>query len=343
MLRIVFTPEDLARVRIAERPDPMWEMVLSLHQLCASSRGNPYRQWAGWVRTVSRDRIAPAARALCQLTPPQRYFPDFVTPAPTSADIDAGIDEVLHTPRSRLRSELDKAHGTRSGASWLAGLAAGEPRQLRRLASAMRVYHDAALAPFHDSIVRHVDDHRRAVAERLVSGGVTAALGSLSGCLRWTPPVLTAAYPADLDVDLAGRGLTLVPSFFCHGAPVTLANAGLDPVLVYPIGPSAHWMQPTGRHDRADPHLAALVGAPRASLLQALTAAHGTTRLAALVGQSLSSTSEHTAVLRNAGLVASTRRGRHVVHTLTPLGRSVLAGAMLPATATSRSSAPPHG
>lgn len=332
MLRIVFTAEDLARVRIAEAPDPMWEIVLSLHQLRAAGRDNPYRLWAGWVRTMARDRVAPAARALHELTPPRRYFPDFVTPAPTSTDVDTGIDEVLHTPRSRLRSELDKARGTTSRASWLAGLAAGDPRQLRRLASAMHTYHDEALAPFHDRILSHIDAHRRVLAQRLASGGVAAMFGSLSGCLRWTSPVLTAEYPADLDVDLAGRGLTLVPSFFCHGAPVTLVNADLDPVLVYPIEPPPQWMQPTGRNDGTDAHLAALVGGPRADLLRALTTPHGTTRLAARAGLSLSSASEHTAVLRNAGLVTSARSGRHVVHSLTPLGRSVLAGAVQPAT-----------
>lgn len=338
MLRIVFTKDDLARVRIAEGPDPMWEIVLSLHQLGASGRDNPYRHWAGWVRTIARDRLASAASALYELMPPQRYFPDFVTPAPTSGDVDAGVDEVVHTPRTRLRSELDKAHGTSSRRSWLEGLAAGDPEQLRTLASAMHTYYDAALAPFHDRIVAHVDAHRRAFADQLATGGVAATLGDLSNRLRWTPPVLTADYPADLDVNLAGRGLTLVPSLFCHGGPVTLADTALEPVLVYPIDPPAHWMQPTIRHDSADKHLAALVGGPRASLLRALAAPRGTTPLAAQVGLSLSSTSEHTAILRNAGLITSTRSGRHVLHSLTPLGRSVLAGAVLPRTSKSRRS-----
>jgi hypothetical protein len=41
----------------------------------------------------------------------------------------------------------------------------------------------------------------------------------------------------------------------------------------------------------------------------------------------VSSTSEHLAVLRAAGLVATTRTGRFLVHQLTPLGVALAAGA----------------
>ncbi|MEQ4207476.1 ArsR family transcriptional regulator [Actinopolymorpha sp. B9G3] len=324
---MVFTPDDMGRVRVTEDLDPMWEIVLSLHQMGARhTRASPYREWAGWVRTVARGRLAPVVAGLYELAPPQRYFPDFLTPAPTSTNLEAGIDEVLHVPRARLRSEMAKANGVSSRSSWLAGVAAGEPRQLRWLGSALRTYHDLALAQFHDQIATQLDDHRRGITRRMLSGGVHALLGSLARGIRWTPPVLTADYPADLTIDLGGRGLTLVPSFFCRGTPVTLANAELDPVLVYPIGPPPHWMQPTDIRDGTDRHLAALIGGPRAALLRALTSPLGTTRLAARTGLSLSSTSEHTAILRNSGLVRSTRSGRYVVHSLTPLGQRMLAG-----------------
>jgi DNA-binding transcriptional ArsR family regulator len=327
VLRIVFTPEDVGRVRVVENLDPMWEIVLSLHQMGARhSRTSPYRNWAGWVRTVARDRLAPVVAGLYELAPPQRYFPDFLTPAPASTSLKAAIDNVLHVPKARLRSEMAKANGTSHRSSWLAGVAAGEPRQLLWLGSALRTYHDHALAPFHDQIATQFDDHRRSIIQRLVSGGVHALLGTLARGIRWTPPVLSADYPADLTIDLAGRGLTLVPSFFCRGTPVTLANTELDPVLVYPINPPPHWMQPTDIRDGADRHLAALIGGPRAALLRALTSPLGTTRLAARTGLSLSSTSEHTTILRNSGLVRSTRSGRHVVHSLTPLGQRMLAG-----------------
>jgi DNA-binding transcriptional ArsR family regulator len=327
VLRIVFTPEDMARVRVTENPDPMWEIVLSLHQIGARhSRSSPYRNWASLVRTVARDRLVPVVGRLYVLAPPEKYFPDFLTPAPTSGSLEAGIDGVVRVPKARLRSEMAKASSVSRPSSWLSGVAAGEPRQLRWLASALRTYDTHALAPYRDQIAAKLDDHRRGITRQLIRGGVEALLGNLARDIRWTPPVLTARYPADLTIDLAGRGLTLVPSFFCQGAPVTLANTELDPVLVYPIDPPTQWMQPDEIQDGTDRHLAALIGAPRARLLRALTTPLGTTRLAARTGLSLSSASEHTTILRNSGLVTSTRNGRHVVHTLTPLGKRMLAG-----------------
>ena len=44
------------------------------------------------------------------------------------------------------------------------------------------------------------------------------------------------------------------------------------------------------------------------------------------MGTSAPSASEHATALRAAGLVHTVRRGRGVVHSLTPLGRSLLNG-----------------
>ncbi|MEO3888879.1 helix-turn-helix domain-containing protein [Nonomuraea sp. B5E05] len=93
---------------------------------------------------------------------------------------------------------------------------------------------------------------------------------------------------------------------------MTLANVELDPILVYPIDPPQHWMQPNDHNSGTDRHLTALIGGPRTALLRAFTVPTGATQLAARTGMSLSSTSEHTAILRNCGLVTSTRNGRYV-------------------------------
>ncbi len=51
-----------------------------------------------------------------------------------------------------------------------------------------------------------------------------------------------------------------------------------------------------------------------------------TTETADRVGISLPSASQHTSVLRNAGLITTTRTGTAVLHTLTPLGTALLQG-----------------
>jgi DNA-binding transcriptional ArsR family regulator len=49
-----------------------------------------------------------------------------------------------------------------------------------------------------------------------------------------------------------------------------------------------------------------------------------TTELARRAGVSLAAASQHAAVLRGAGLIASRRQGSAVVHVLTPLGAELL-------------------
>jgi DNA-binding transcriptional ArsR family regulator len=61
-------------------------------------------------------------------------------------------------------------------------------------------------------------------------------------------------------------------------------------------------------------------------VLRALRTPRSTTELAACVGTSAPSASEHATALRASGLVQTVRRGRGVNHSLTPLGRSLLIG-----------------
>jgi DNA-binding transcriptional ArsR family regulator len=326
MLRIVFTAEDLARIRVASKPDPLWESVLSLHQLAdrRAAVGGPYAHWVDWVRTVARDRVTRPARVLHDVAPAVPYFPDFLTPAEGSQGLEPGVDAILHTPRRRLRAELALAGSRRPMPAWTADLAAG--RRLDWLADAFRGYHKHAIAPFEDRIAAYVDAHRARLTARLATDGVEAALGAMSGAIRWDGPELVADYPVDHTLELGGRGLTLVPSFFCRRHPIGLADPELEPVLVYPIDPPVGWMQPPRTAAGVDKGLTALVGGPRARLLRALEHPAGTGRLSTLAQVPLSSTSEHVAILRNAGLVESVRQGREVVHSLTPLGRSLLSG-----------------
>ena len=58
--------------------------------------------------------------------------------------------------------------------------------------------------------------------------------------------------------------------------------------------------------------------------LASLTHPATTTETADRVGISLPSASQHTTVLRNAGLITTTRTGTAVLHTLTPLGTALL-------------------
>ena len=81
------------------------------------------------------------------------------------------------------------------------------------------------------------------------------------------------------------------------------------------------------RELRAARPLSDLLGRTRAAVLGAVRGGRTTTELAHTVGTSLGSASQHAAVLRSAGLISTHRTGPAVLHSLTPLGESLLQAA----------------
>ncbi|MGW7553704.1 hypothetical protein, partial [Streptomyces rimosus] len=238
-----FTAEDLNRTRIAEGADPLWETVLSLHRL-RESRTEP--ALAAWRRHAARHGPGPL-RLLLPLVPPRGYFPDFLTPMAGSAGVEPGLEAVMTTPRHRLRTEIGllagqahrPGHGQHAAPpSWMRSLADGEPAALRALARSLRTYHHTALGPGWPLIGQRVEADRTLRLHALRQDGTEAMLRTLGPEMRWRRPVLEVTYPRDGDLRLEGRGLLLVPSYFCTN-PVTFVDTELPPVLVYPAAPPA--------------------------------------------------------------------------------------------------------
>src|SRR5207253_1736591 len=98
------------------------------------------------------------------------------------------------------------------------------------------------------------------------------------------------------------------------------------PLLMYPTANRTSTLQRIWLDHAERPGLPALIGPTRAKILAATANAGGTTTtdLARRVGVSVSSASEHAAVLRNAGLLVTTRIGGAVHHTTTALGEQLL-------------------
>jgi len=256
--------------------------------------------------------------------PPRGYFPDFLTPAASlGSGLDEGVEAVLSTPRRRLSTELAAMAMNTSLPPWTRRLADGEPEVLRRLGRALRQHHATVLQPAWRQISQRVQQDRQRRVQTQCAAGTEAMLRTFDNGLSWQPPFLVADYPVDRDLHLDGRGLVLVPSYFCRRTPVTLADTGLPPILVYPAqahGAARVPMTPSGNE------LAQLLGHTRAAVLQTLAEECTTTELARRAGVSASSASEHAAVLRGAGLITSTQQRNRVHHSLTTLGSALLAG-----------------
>ncbi|MFF8407982.1 ArsR/SmtB family transcription factor [Streptomyces omiyaensis] len=324
VLRIHFTGDDLARVRIAAGPDPLWELLISLNRLRRRDAGVLLGPWL----RASLPRVPSATRLLTALAPPTGYSADFLTP-PGEGGVAERMEALRAAPlRHVLRDlrEFARQNTTRRLPSWSRELAEGGPEGIGRVADAAQVSFDALLAPFWERIRAQVGQDRSRRSAVLAEGGVGAVLRTLHPSARWDHPVLRLDFPVDQDLHLRGRGLLLQPSFFSRYAPTTLADPTLPPVLVHPIEHDVHWAAPEARttDGRA---LAALLGPTRAALLTALADGIATTgQLARRAGTTPSNASRHITALREAALVSSLRHRNATLHTVTELGLALLEG-----------------
>jgi DNA-binding transcriptional ArsR family regulator len=324
MLTFHFTDTDIARVRVASRPDPLWELLLSLHLVAGEDGAVVFGPWKRQVRS----RLSAPVRMLFDLAPPRGYSADFLTPALAEDGLDAAIDTVLSTPRRRLRRDVGRLAAARCPGTWTRSLAEGDSGTLRRLGGALRGYFSVALRP-HWARIRTAFDADRALRTRAVAdGGVEGMLATLHPDLRWRSGLLTMASSYDRDIHLDGRGVLLLPSFFCWRAPITLRDPGLPPVIVHPIAHDLGWSQrdPEPAHGQRE-SLRTLLGRTRADLLTVLASGGGSTgELAQRLVVSPATVSHHTAALRDSGLIVTRRRGPAVHHSATPLGEALVDG-----------------
>lgn len=321
MLRIHFSNEDIARTRIAPAPDPFWELVSSIHML----RGQPgdllFTEWRrSTVAALRRSGVDRASRMLWSLVPTLGYFPDFLTPARAAGGFDDGMDAIRSTPVSVLRHELGRVVVPSNQGRSVRILASGDSDAMRHLTEGARKYYDTAISPHRSTVDGAIARDRAQSMEAMAAGGVEAVLSRLKPWASFSGGELRIPSHQDQSIDLAGRGLLLIPSFFCVNHPMTLFDASLSPVLVHPIN---HGGAPfTPRRDTPEP-LGALIGNTRAAVLREI-AGVSTLDIARRVGIATASASEHATVLRAAGLIVSHRDGNRMLHHLTPLGLSLL-------------------
>jgi DNA-binding transcriptional ArsR family regulator len=321
MLRIFFEPEDLGRVRVMTGPEPMWETVLNLFRLRGNDGAVLFDDWRRQVRS----RVPAGTRLLTDLVPTDAtYFADFLTPTTATPTLQNSLEAIRSTPRQQLRTDLATLAEKlpRAMPLWTKPLGDGEVEPLIQLSTAAQQYFDACLVPHWQHVQARVDQERFRLARTMSEVGVERALANLHPTARWWSPVLELRYPTSRDLYLCGRGLVLMPSFFCLGNPTSFCDAELQPVLVYPIQHEIGWA-----NGAPSPSLVTLLGRTRATALQILASNPCTTsELAKQLNSALATASQHSAVLRDGGLVSSQRIGQSVLHSITPLGLALLTG-----------------
>ena len=329
MARFNFTADDVARTRFSPAAAPVVETMLIMTELRGQAAWPSRRGGPRWL-AEARAAFPGTSRPLLDLLSPCTPWPDFLDSF--APDLKEGLEEVRATPRAVLRSQLGDAWSHRAGRppTWVRNLAEGDRESVELVVKALHDLHravveprwDGALAAFQAEVARRIPV--------LAARGHEELFASLHPRLRWRENGLDRT-GFDGEYDLHGLGLVLMPSPFWTGEPLfSISHDGRRPhVLIYAAHPRGFHGRPTVPDAlTADPGagdgLAALLGPTRAAVLRALAAPRGTAELAGVVGISPASASEHAKVLRDTGLIETSREGRAVRHSLTPLGRTML-------------------
>jgi DNA-binding transcriptional ArsR family regulator len=323
MLRLTFTPRDLATIRFAF--SPLWEVVASVRVVKDPASHPMHAVWSAQARS----RLAQAGPdwpMLSALVPvPTRVMSGILSPPPAipSPDLELELAAMLGLAPDAVRAMLDELPGPRP--SVLDPLYDDPPAGLHRLADAVRRYWDLLLAPHWPRILRLLEDDVLYRARRLTEGGTSRLFADLDPRVRWQDDTLLVVNNHfTRTFDLAGRGLLLVPSVFVWPRVFARLDPGWQPTLRYPTrGVARVWDR-----DRIDPPeaLAAVLGQTRTLLLTALDMPASTTDLARETGLSPGGVSQHLTAMRAAGLVDAHRRGRYVLYARTSVAESLLAG-----------------
>lgn len=325
-MRIYFTHADLARTHLAEGPDPMWELVASVQTLQTRYGRQVFGRWRQQVAAeLTRTQLTARVRAhLLPVAPAASYFPDLLTPSEAALGLDAAIDTILHTPRRRLGNEIGRLTGGPGADQWLADLAAGRVAAMAALGELIRAYHRCAIQPYWRRLRLWVDNDLAARRQLVRDGGVERLLDGFRPRMLWQYPILEIPlHPSDREVHLDGRGLLLVPSYFCWEHPMTIFDPALPQIVLYPVNHAKDWLE-HGPDLTDRPALDRLLGRTRAVVLLATQGGRTTTELARCLGMSEPTISHHTRILREAGLITSQRTANTVLHILNPLGAALL-------------------
>ncbi|MGW4897198.1 ArsR/SmtB family transcription factor [Kitasatospora sp. NPDC004240] len=315
MLRIHLTPDDLARVSLAPRPVPLQELNVALTMM---GRQDDDLLHGSWRRRALR-ALPKAALPLADLVPAGRA-PRFLDTLAHS--LPDALDQVRSAPADLVAAELERVYApARTPApAWIHRLHRGDAEAWHSLRRAQQAAFEILLAPVWAQIqdLHHTEFVTRAV--QLAEHGVGPLLTGLLPGARlhaglWELP------GTPRDIHLGGRGLLLLPSFHWNGGPLLCDLPDHPLTITYPAGTG---LLPPPDVAHGPQALAKVIGNTRTELLRQLTEERTTTDLARRLGVSAATISAHTAALRGAALISTSRAGKAVLHRRTALGDLLL-------------------
>jgi DNA-binding transcriptional ArsR family regulator len=233
------------------------------------------------------------------------------------------------TDLQALRSNLDEVWSDRPMPARLRAVLDSKTKAIHQITELLWEYWERAIAPHWPRVCSVLEDDVAARAAQAIGGGLYALLSDLHPEVSLVDGLLVVTKPRHVNRTLDGKALILIPSVFtypglvldhddCHNVAITYAARGVGRT----------WEGLNVEEQDTD-HLSALLGRNRARILVRLSVPQTTTDLAAELGQSPGTVSQHLTTLKAAGLLLSWRAGRRVLYRQTPLAESVIAASDL--------------
>jgi DNA-binding transcriptional ArsR family regulator len=296
--------------------------VVSLARLLTEPRRHPmYHQW---LRRRRQHLSGVDLTALTVFMADGAYRPDFLDPPPMSSEptFEEGLAALLATPTEKVYAELVDATVGRA-AEVRRRLLENPDRVRSEAAVAVRRLWKAAVEAEWPSMRQALRAEMLDRALQVNREGLRAVIPRLHHSMSCEAETITVDATVDVEADCP-QGLLLVPSLFITDRVQCTTSDHWTPAICYPASGRYLWAAPPTPRS-----LDRLLGATRSRILAALATPLQTSVVARLVSVTTPTASEHLAILRNAGLVDSSRVGRTVTHELTDAGRAVLDAASL--------------
>jgi DNA-binding transcriptional ArsR family regulator len=329
-------------------PSPLAELTSMLHVLAEPAHHPAAQAWAGatlaGLKPTLADRLLEAEflwrSSRADFLVPGRPQPtlaaelDAVDAIPDEQYVAAALVMSCGSPRLARAAtreldldravELAHARGPRQAA--FAERLIDDPAAVR---AAVRDLLEACVDAFFHDTWRQVEHQlaadARHKADLFARHGLAAALAAVSPAI--TLSVEAGAHPAtsrirldklqDSSTSAAGDGITFIPSVYGRPHLLTVHAPGWRPVVQYPAAERGHGHGQPAPMELVRRRLDALAHPVRQRLCRTLARGpHTTGELAEAWHLTAPEVSRHLAVLKQAGLLQTTRRGRYVRHQL---------------------------
>lgn len=314
-------PDDISAIRFGVSPG---------HELCHAVRvlqrpEDQPMQW-GWLRSVRARVPREPFELMSTVIGADGYFPDFFTATPSwdMSPVDEA-ERLRAVPPALFRADLTKMLARSSGRRHeaIARMMEHPEHSRDRIADAWTELWDALIAPVWPQLERVLRADIAVRARRVATDGIAAMVGALHESVTWQGDAVRVRLRRHSElVDCRGIGLVLVPSVMSSHRCAVLTEPPAQPTLFYPAqGVTETWARDPAAASRS---LGALLSPARAEILLTAHDPRTTSQVAADCGIAVSTASHHLTVLRNSGLVTSTRDGARVLHVRTPLGEALV-------------------